>query len=190
MSRGQWRHGIDRVLGADHDHFDRAFTVLLLLALGTLLAVTPQYRDDSQLFPFVIGIPTFAMLVVLLVLQLSPGLRELVGRYTITDVFDLSEVSSEVGGGRIERPLPDERRSVLAISLWTLALFGVILLVGFLPGTLVFLLAYYRRQAEQPWSRTVLYSLVMWAFVIVIFEMVLNTPFYTGVLEVELPLPF
>lgn len=183
------------VLTIDHRHFDRAFTVLLLAVIGVLLADTLQYRSDSQLFPLVIGVPTFLLLAFLLAVQLVPRLRRLVERYAAADVFDLDDVVSDLddapeSGGQVERPLSQERRSVIAVSLWTLALFVVVVLVGFLPGTLAFLLVYYRYQADQSWARTVLYSGLMWGFVIVIFEIVLNTPFYTGVFEVELPLPF
>lgn len=190
MSLRQRLGRASELLEVDHEHYDRAFTVLLLLIIGTMLAVTPQYRDDSQLFPVVIGIPTAGFLVFLLAIQLSPRLQALVAEYTITDVFDLEQVAADIDGGRIHRPLDEERKSVMLISLWTLSLFAIVWLVGFLPGTLVFLLAYYRFHVDQRWSRTLLYSAIMWAFIIVIFEIVLNTPFYTGVFEVELPLPW
>lgn len=185
----------DAVLDVDHVHFDRAFTVLLVLFIGTLLASTPQYRDESQLFPLVIGIPTFLLLVFLLAVQVSPRLNQTIDRYATSDLFDLDDVVSDMdrsvaGGGATQRSLPEERESVASISLWTLALFGIILLVGFLPGTLIFLLTFYRFHAGQNPVRTLIYSGVMWAFIVVIFEIVLNTPFYTGVLGVELPLPF
>lgn len=196
MKAKQRLHGIyDDVLDVDHVHFDRAFTVLLLLFIGTLLASTPQYRDDSQLFPLVIGIPTFLLLLFLLVVQVSTRFNRKIERYATSNLFDLDEVVSDMdrsvaGGGATRRSLPEKRKNVLSISLWTLALFGIILLVGFLPGTLIFLLAFYRFHAGQNWFRTLAYSLVMWLFVVVIFEIVLNTPFYTGLLGVELPLPF
>lgn len=179
----------------DHDHFDRVFTLFLLLVIGTMLALTPGYRDDSQLFPLVIGVPTFVLLGFLLAVQLSPRLRTIVSGYASSDLFDLDEVVSDIDdtpgvGGMVRRTLAEERRAVLIISIWTLGLFGIVYLVGFLPGTLIFMLAFYRIQADQPWIKVVLYSLVMWAFVLVIFEIVLNTPFYTGVFDVELPLPF
>lgn len=193
--RSPGRGVIEAVLAIDHDQFDRAFTVALLIFVGTLLAVTPQYREESQLFPLVIGVPTFALLCFLLSVQLSPRLRSLVSGYASSDLFDLDAVASDVEqarveGGRVQRTLAEERTSVVAISVWTAGLFGLVGLVGFLPGTMLFMLLFYRIQADQSWLRTVLYSTVMWAFIVIIFEVVLNTPFYTGVLGVELPLPF
>lgn len=183
----------DAALSADHEHFDRAFTILLLAIIGVLLVDTVQYRPDSQLFPLVIGVPTFGLLAFLLAMQFSPKLQSFAERHAATDVFNLDEVVSDFeetgGGGRIHRPLPEERLSVVSISAWTLALFLTIILVGFLPGILVFMLAFYRVHADQSWTRTVLFSVVTWAFIVLIFEMVLNTPFYTGVFEIEVPLP-
>lgn len=195
MSRSRLREAADATLRVDHEHFDLVFTLFWLLVIGTMLALTPGYREDSQLFPLVIGVPTFGLLVFLLAVQLSPRLRSAVTGYASAELFDLDSVVSDVEGarsmgGRVQRTLAEERRSVVAIALWTLLLFGLVGLIGFLLGTLAFMLAFYRVQADQPWSRAALYSLVMWGFIIVIFEVVLNTPFYTGVLDIELPLPF
>lgn len=180
-------------LNVDHVQFDRLFALVLLAFVGGLLAVTSQYSDTGQLFPLVIGVPTFLMLVGLLAMQMSSRVEALASRYASSDLFDI-EVMDEIEGepstgGGTERSLEAERLAVLEISLWTLAFFGVVVLIGFLPGTLVFLIAYYRLQADQSIPRTLLYSLLMWLFVIVIFEIVLGTPFYTGVLGVEVPLP-
>lgn len=196
MSLGERLGGVARtLLEIDHEQFDRVFTLSVLVVIGTMLVLTPGYREDSQLFPYVIGIPTFGLLLFLLAIQFSSRLRSTVSGYASADLFDLDSVVSGVQGagmegGRVERTLVEERRSVVAIVLWTLLLFGLVWLVGFLPGTLVFMLVFYRVQADQPWSRAVIYSAVMWLFIVVIFEVALNTPFYTGILDVEVPLPF
>lgn len=192
----QLRGVYETLLSIDHRHFDRLFALLLLAFIGIMLVDTSEYSDDGQLFPLVIGIPTFLLLVLLLALQVSSRLNALATRYTASDLFEVDDVMDEldedVDEGSVQTghdSLQEERTNVILISLWTLALFGIIVLVGFLPGTLIFLLVYYRFQADQSWLYTLAYSLIMWLFVIVIFEVVLGTPFYTGVLDVELPLP-
>ena len=191
-AKEKFRGIVGALLSVDHDRFDRLFALLLLAFIGVLLADTFQYSDDGQLFPLVIGVPTLLLLVGLLAVQLSSRLNEAASRYASSELFEVDEVVDELEEDDTDaeqRTLQEERVDVILISLWTLALFGVVLLIGFLPGTLVFLLGYYRLQADQSWIRTVAFSLAMWLFVIVIFEVVLNTPFYTGVLGVELPLP-
>lgn len=191
--REQLRDALDAVLSVNHKQFDRIFALLFLAFIGVLLVDTSQYSTTGQLFPLVIGVPTFLLLVFLLVTLVSPRANRLASKYAGAELFEVDEVVDEfeeaAGGKTEERTQQEERFDVLVICLWTLAFFGVILLIGFLPGTLVFLLAYYRIQADQSVPRTILYSLLMWAFVIVIFVFVLNTPFYTGVFGVELPLP-
>lgn len=187
------RGAFDAVLRISHEQFDRIFALLLLAFILVLLVDTPQYSTTGQLFPVVIGVPTFLLLVFLLITQVSPRLNRLASKYAGAELFEVDEVVDEFEDAATataeERTRQEERFDVFVICLWTLAFFGVILLIGFLPGTLVFLIAYYRIQADQSVPRTILYSLLMWAFVIVIFVFVLNTPFYTGVFGVELPLP-
>ncbi len=190
----QLRGAVDTVFSIDHEQFDRAFALLLLAFIGVLLADTSNYSDSGQLFPLVIGVPTALLLVLLLITQVSPRVRQFASKYAGADLFEVDDVMDEfeedaTSGISEERSLQSERLDVLVICLWTLAFFGTIVLIGFLPGTLVFLLAYYRIQADQSIPRTLLFSLLMWAFVILIFDVVLNTPFYTGVFGIELPLP-
>jgi hypothetical protein len=185
---------VDTVLSIDHEQFDRVFALLLLAFIGVLLADTPNYSSTGQLFPLVIGVPTALLLVLLLVTLVSPRMRQLASTYAGADLFEVDDAMDEfeeeaTSETSEERSLQSERLDVLVICLWTLAFFGTIALIGFLPGTLVFLLAYYRIQADQSIPRTVLFSLLMWAFVILIFGLVLNTPFYTGVFGIEVPLP-
>lgn len=191
--KDQLRGAFDAALRISHEQFDRIFALLLLAFILVLLVDTPQYSTTGQLFPVVIGVPTFLLLVFLLITQVSPRVNRLASRYAGAELFEVDEVVDEFEDAATatteKRTRQEERFDVLVICLWTLAFFGVILLIGFLPGTLVFLIAYYRIQADQSVPRTILYSLLMWAFVIVIFVFVLNTPFYTGVFGVELPLP-
>lgn len=190
----QLRGAVDTVLSIDHEQFDRVFALLLLAFIGVLLVDTPNYSATGQLFPLVIGVPTALLLVALLITQVSPRIQQFASKYAGADLFEVDDVMDEfeeeaTSGIGEDRTLQSERLDVMVICLWTLAFFGTIVLIGFLPGTLVFLLAYYRIQADQSIPRTVLFSLLMWAFIILIFGIVLNTPFYTGVFGIEVPLP-
>lgn len=191
--RDQLRGALDAVLSISHEQFDRIFALLFLAFVGVLLVDTPQYSSTGQLFPLVIGVPTLLLLGFLLITQVSTRVDRLASKYAGAELFEVDEVVDEFEDAATttteQRTRQEERFDVLVICLWTLAFFGVILLIGFLPGTLVFLIAYYRIQADQSVPRTLLFSLLMWLFVIVIFDVVLNTPFYTGVFDVQLPLP-
>lgn len=182
--------------GVAPELLDRAFALLLLAFVGTVLLLTPRYSAEGQIFPLVIGVPTLLLLLLLLVIESSSRIDALASRYTSSDLFQLGDLPGEGeespfarGGVGAGKSRGEARRDVLVFSLWIVALFGVTLLVGLLPGTLLFLLAYYRFYSGRGWSRTLLYSLVTWLFIVVVFDVVLNTPFYTGLFDVQLPLP-
>lgn len=62
--------------------------------------------------------------------------------------------------------------------------------LGILIGSFLFLLPFYRYEAEQSWPRTITYTLGMWLFLVIVFQVILNANLYTGFFEVQLPLPF
>lgn len=185
---------VNELLGTDSIRLDRTFTISLLVFVGLMLAVTPQYRDDSQLFPLVIGVPTFALLTFLLALQMSTKLRERVDRLSTSNLFTMENQLRDIGG-REPAEAPNEgddlerRKRAAIVSLWTLVLFALIIIVGILPGILAFMLAFYRLRARQDWLRTIAYSGIVWLFIVLIFDVVLNTPLYNGLFGLSVPLP-
>lgn len=183
----------DRVTAIDHRQFDRGFAVLVLLFVGVVLVRTPAYSARSQIFPLVIGVPTFLLLVALLAIQLSPRAQALIRAYTVTELFDTDALTERQAAEDAEasaeerRSLPAERTDVLRISVWIAVLLGVVYLVGLMAGSLAFLLVYYRVYARASLPRVLAYSVLVWLFLYVIFELLLGAPLYTGVFEVELP---
>lgn len=181
---------LSRILQAESTRYDLIFTLFLLLVVGTFLALTPQYSSDGQLFPLVIGIPTFVLLLGLLALILSSRSRKFADKFTAGDLFGVDELGDiEESESNIEQTtnLIEQRKRVIAISTWILVLGLCVLLVGFLAGILVFMIAFYRIHAEETVSRTLLYSLLTWIVIIIVFVYALNVPFYTGVLDITIP---
>lgn len=193
------------LLTIDRRHVDAAFTLLLLAFVGSLLVQTVDYGPQTRLVPLVIGVPTAALLAFLLATQLSPRLAAVAGRYAAGDLFgdvanqldefDGADEGEADGQGATDTAAPagttssDGRLELLAVLGWVLALFGLVVVVGFIVGTFAYLVAFYRFQARQGWLRTAVYATVVWVFAVVVFKAVLNTPLYEGLLEVSVPLP-
>lgn len=154
---------------------DQAFTILQLVFVATLLALTFQYDADTQLFPLVVGTTTLCLLLALLALQLSNqgGIAD--------EPAPIEELAVDADQRR------ERRINLFMIFFWMVGLIVLVLLVGFLPGTLVFLLAYYRFRAKNSVLYTMLYSGAVWGFVVVVFDVILRTRFYTGVFDVVIP---
>lgn len=180
---------VERVLTINSEYFDRFFAAIQFLFFGVLLAMTPQYGPDSRLFPLVIGVPAFLLFGVLLLTQFSSRFADLIGSLATSDMFAFEEQFGEDRDGWTEEDtLLARRKRLVKITLWMLALFGLVLLVGFLPATVVFLLGFYRLYAECGWSRSIGYTLVFTVLVILIFDVVMGTPFYQGILGIEIPI--
>lgn len=187
---------VRRLFNVKRSYVDAAFTLVLLAFVGTLLVQTVDYGSQTRLVPLVIGVPIFAMLAFLLVIQLSPRVATVAGRYAAGDLFgDVSEQMDELKRGRggdandaIGTNL-DNRLELLVVVVWVLVLFALVGLVGFIAGTFVYLVAFYRLRAGQDWLHTVLYAVVVWLFAVVAFKAILNTPLYEGLLGIEVPLP-
>lgn len=180
---------LNRALTINGEHFDRFFALVQFLFFGVLLAMTPQYGSDSRLFPLVIGVPTFLLFGVLLLTQFSSRFADLVGSLATSDMFGFEDQFGEQRAGEPAAETRLARRRRLAkISLWMLALFGLVFLVGFLPATVLFLVGFYRFYAECGWVRSIGYTVVFTVFVVLIFDVVMGTPFYQGVLGIEIPL--
>lgn len=177
------------LLSIEGDALDRAFAVLLFLFFGVLLAATPRYSPDSRLFPIVIGVPSILLLAALILAQSSERVGALVSGFASSDVFGFDErFSGGTADGGEEETLYDRRKRLVVIALWMVLLFVLVLVVGFIPATVAFLLGFYRLYADVGWPRTVGYTVVFTAMVILVFDVVMGTRLYTGLLGVGLPL--
>lgn len=187
--------GSERILSIDSEHLDRLFAVLLFLFFGTLIAMTPQYSPDSRLFPLVIGIPSFVLFGALLLLQSSSRFADLVGRFEVSDMFEFEERFGDDsregivrGSGGETDALLVRRKRLINITLWMVLLFGLIVLVGFLPATVLFLLGFYRLYTSIGWVRSVSYTVIFTALIVVIFGVVMGMRFYEGILGINIPI--
>lgn len=170
------------------DRYDLLFTLSLLVGVGAFLALTPQYSEDGQLFPLVIGIPTFVLLLGLVIILASPRAKKLAEGFAASDLFDMGDVDDPETNIEQSTDLVEQRQRVIVISTWVIILSAMIWVIGFLAGTLVFMIAFYRLQAEQDIRHTLLYSLLTWIVIVVVFVFALNVPFYPGLLDITIPL--
>lgn len=181
-----------RLLVVDSQRIHLAFVVVLWLFVAMELVLTLQYPPTTQLVPYVIGVPVFVLITLLLVIQASPRVRAAVSGVTTGDVFgmeerveDLREQFDHETAEDTGSEAPDEpttREKFVDIALWMLGLFAAILTLGFLVGIPVFLVPFYRYRAETTWSRAALYTAGIWGFTYVIFVRIVNAPLYEGLI--------
>ena len=184
-----WKRGMQAVFSLDGDALDRAFALLLLLFFAGLLASTPRYSPDSRLFPIVIGVPTLVLLVALVLAQTSDRFAALFSGFASSDLFDLEDRFTErMGENPGDRePLWIRRQRLLAMALWMGLMFGLVLLIGFIPATVVFLLVFYRVYAGVSWPRATGYTVTFTVAVVIVFDFIMGTTLYEGIFGIAMP---
>lgn len=179
----------------DSRHLDRVFTLVLLLLVLVLLYDVRLYGRDAQLFPVVVGVSAILLLTVLLIAQHSTRLSQWLDRFSSSGMTDQIDELQSAGETKETPDLQTQddsaagRTRVAHTVGWILFLFGLIFVIGFLPATLVFMGAFYRFEVGTSWSKTLLYTLTVWIVLVIIFDVVLNTPFYHGLLGIRFTLP-
>lgn len=163
----------------DARNVDLIFTLALLVFVGTLTYLSFGYRFESRVVPQVIGIPTFLMLLMLVAIQVG----ERIGLFDVDDVLagsvlsfevEFTESAPEAFEAAADRGTDVSGRSIVAILGWLALLLLVPFLIGIKYGILLFLVGAYRFYANETWIRTGVIAIVIWGFIIVIFEVILN----------------
>lgn len=180
---------VEQLLTVDSVYLDRLFTLGMLVFFATFLYVARDFSDESQLFPYVVGIPSFLLVIGLFLVQWSARLNAFIDNYRSEDLFEVDNSFEDDLDYENEVDLRTSRIRTLKISAWIIGLFILIYLFGFLPATLLFLLFYFNLESKLSWPRTILFTGLVWLFIVVLFDMILNTPFYTGVFRIVIPVP-
>jgi len=147
------------------------FTVVVLLLMLGLVMSAKQWQYQARLFPWTIGIPT----LLLCFLQLGLDLFKTQKEGDVAGMMDLP----------VDRSVPVSvviRRAINIFS-WIFGLYLSIYVIGFIISVPLFLLLYLRLQAGEPWNVIVTYTVVMFLFLIGVFEMVLHIPWPPGVID-------
>lgn len=145
-------------------------TVILLLMLGLVMSAK-QWQYQARLFPWAIGIPT----LLLCFLQLGLDLFKTQGDKDPAGMMDLP----------VDRSVPVAvviKRAVNIFS-WIFGLYLSIWLIGFIISVPLFLLLYLSIQARESWNVIITYTIVMFVFLIGVFEMVLHIPWPPGIFD-------
>lgn len=153
---------------------DTLFTLLLTAFVGWLNWLSFSYTVEARRLPVVIGVPTFAVLLLVSLSQLIES-------------FELPDVGPDTFEKVMHEDLeedeePEERLRAWQAIGWVVGLFGLLWTVGILAGT--FLLTYFFLTLEgaETHVRAGVIGLGAAGSVYLIFEVVLDSHLYPGVL--------
>lgn len=143
--------------------------VLGALALGYTIWAQ-SYGAGPRLMPTIVGCATLALCVLDLLSRGDNRLGEAL-RVALGADFRNREMSHDPAFG-----------AELGQAAWMLGCIVAMLLIGILPTIPIFIAAYMRLRGGRPWLGSVLSALLVLAFVIVVFELLLDYRLYRGLL--------
>ncbi|MCG6901255.1 MAG: tripartite tricarboxylate transporter TctB family protein [Rhodobacter sp.] len=143
--------------------------VLMLAAIGMVIWAQ-DYGRGSRLMPTVVGSLTAVLCVLDLLSRLDNGLGAAL-RLALGADFRNREMSHDPA-----------LRAELGMIGWMVGFIVVMLGIGILPTVPLFIAAYMRLQGKRSWTSAILSALLVFGFVLLVFEILLGTTLYRGVL--------
>jgi hypothetical protein len=170
---------------------------LLLLFVGVTVVMALGYPPRARLVPLAIGVPTLAMLIYALIGD--QFLPQLIRRFdvSITDftpggadeeteerIEQLAEEGAEFDAESYapgHHGAPGEWKRVTSLLGWMVAFIATIVFVGFLVAIPIFTLIFLKLQARASWLATILVTVVLFAFVYVLFGRFFPAGLFQGI---------
>ena len=144
-----------------------AFSLIIVLFFAGALWVGRNFDFKTGLFPWIVAIAVLALAVAQLI-------RDCLGKKDAPPAED-HPVEAEP-----ELPAEVVNRRTAVIFGWIVGFFVTIWLLGFAIGGAVASFAQLKFGFKEKWPITIALTLLVWAFVYIFFEKILNTPFPPG----------
>jgi len=146
---------------------------LLLMAFNlTIIIMSLRYDPDTRLMPLLIGIPTLLLILFQVLVQFFPDLHN---RFEI-DLFSPSSLSKS------DDHTQKEKGSLLFHSFLILFYFILILLLGLLIATPIYLFIFFKTHVKQSWLKCVAFAGIAWGLLFLIFRVAMNFILFEGIL--------
>jgi hypothetical protein len=127
-----------------------AFTFLLVGFAGVIFYLTFGLGRLAAMVPFAVVVPTLALLLFQLIMDLLPRLAKTYGGLEQKDLFSVEslreKVSQQIEDAEGKAPQPDREGRAF---LWLLAMLALIYLLGFLIALPLYTLLYLKRRSER-----------------------------------------
>ncbi len=144
--------------------------ILLLVLAGTIVIASLQYGFRQRIVPLVIGIPTLAMLVAILLSDFWPRLNRILAMASLGSLQDALNEDVTASWSRI-----------FVIAGWLVALSIALFVFGFYVIVPLFLFAFFLVEAKTPAVIALLSSLVISTVLYVAFPYTLGIEIWPGI---------
>lgn len=167
------------------------FDLFLLAFVGILVGLSlVGLSDSARLVPLIVGVPTLLGIVALLLLDLFPGLRrpgpkppeesdkEGPGNPNLTPA-PAEQATGEAGTSEefvLEEAEehPEARKREVTFTLWAVGFFALAAIFGLLISIPIALFVFFKLLNRESWVLTLAMTAGTWAFIYVLFGVVLG----------------
>jgi len=148
------------------------FTLLLLLFTLAVVLMSFNYGQKTRLMPLIVGIPTLLLAAFLVLVQFYPGLQH---RFDI-DVFSVGRLRGADIGEQTRKG------SLLFHTFLLFFFFALVLLLGFLIATPLYLLTFFRISGRQSWAKSIIATGVVSGLLYLLFAVLMGLRLFEGLL--------
>jgi hypothetical protein len=148
------------------------FTLLLLAFTLVIIFMSIGYDRDTRLMPLLIGIPTFFLIVLQVLFQFYPKLQ----RFFEIDIFSPS------GSAKQSKRAQEDKGSLLFPVALVCSYFILLLLLGFLVATPIYLMVFFRLQGKLSWPKCILAAGIAWLLLYLVFSVGMKFILFEGLL--------
>ena len=189
---------------------DLLFTCLLALFIAWILWEARDWPFRARLFPWAIGFPVLALVLLQVALSVRGALRgeptavgaahprpalaeSTAGLASGSSQGDAAAVAAALDAATEERSEAEvdpavARQRALMISAWTLAFFFGIWFLGFKLGSTALTIAFLRFGSHETWKLSLIFGAATYLFFLLAFDLGLNIPFGAGLIAESLGL--
>lgn len=151
-------------------------TTALSITLGSL-----QYAGNQRIAALVIGVPTIALLALLMIAEATPRLSR------VTRAFGADADAAPGEETQTGQANAGAWRRVGTVYAWLLFYFAAMFVAGYYVATPLFMALFFVRESGLSLSRAAGVTLLTSAAFYLLFEMLLNIPLWTGALPLIVP---
>ena len=157
-------------------HTPLVFTTLMLVLIAAMIVIGASYPKDVSIVPFVVGIPTFIVLLLLWLGYICPGWKLLNSIIMLEETDGIKRGNSDFTGWS----------QVLNILGWLLVYYIGIFIFGFIVTTPVFLAAFFIKKTDLNVTKSILIAIIS-SFAIIRFVKSLGIDLWLGAVPKILP---
>ena len=157
-------------------HTPLVFTTLMLVLIAAMMAIGASYPKDVSIIPFVVGIPTFVILLLLWLGYICPGWK------LLNNILMLEETDGLKGGNSDFT----DWSQVLNTLGWLLAYYICIFIFGLIIATPVFLAAFFIKKTDLNVTKSILIAIIS-SFAIIRFVKSVGIDLWLGAVPKTLP---